>query len=39
MFDDLDAPDALDREKALALAAVAATAWCSRGAAGSRDRR
>lgn len=36
MIDDLDAPDALDREKALALAAVAATAWCSRGAAGAQ---
>lgn len=34
MTDDLDAPDALDREKALALAAVAATAWCARGTAG-----
>lgn len=35
MTDDLDAPDVLDREKALALAAVAATAWCSRGIEGS----
>lgn len=33
MIDDLDAPDALDREKALALAAVAATAWSARGGA------
>ena len=33
MTDDLDAPDALDREKALMLAAVAATAWCTRGGA------
>jgi len=29
--DDLDAPDALDRDKALTLAAVAAMAWCARG--------
>lgn len=37
MIDDLDAPDALDREKALTLAAVAATAWCIRGDAGARQ--
>lgn len=35
MTDDLDAPDALDREKALTLAAVAATAWYGREVAGS----
>lgn len=39
MTDDLDAPDALDREKALALAAVAATAWCARGGNGAQPGR
>lgn len=34
MTDELEAPDALDREKALALAALAATAWCARGGHG-----
>lgn len=39
MTDELDAPDALDREKALALASVAATAWCARGGNGAQPGR
>ncbi len=31
MIDALEAPDALDRDKALVLSALAATAWCARG--------
>lgn len=31
MTDTLDAPEALDREKALVLSALAAKAWCARG--------
>lgn len=39
MTDDLDAPDALDRDKALALAALAATSWCARGGDGAPPGR
>lgn len=39
MTDDLEAPDALDRDKALALAALAATSWCARGGDGTPPGR
>lgn len=39
MIDSLDAPDALDRDKALVLSALAATAWCARGAEGALKGR
>lgn len=39
MTDDLEAPDALDRDKAMALAALAATSWCARGDDGAPPGR
>lgn len=35
MIDTMDAPDTLDRDKALVLSALAATAWCARGEEGA----
>lgn len=35
MIDTLDAPDALDRDKALVLSALAASAWCARSEEGA----
>jgi len=37
--DSIDAPDSLDQEKALTLAAVAAASWCARGTAEAQSGR